>query len=419
MLIFHPQDHTCFSHIKNMKILYTSPFMEYPAAGGPELRIENSIKALSQISELDIINRDPNSTKTTNEFYRKYSGEYHVLIRGIPESFLGKLFFFAEKVINRIFGTRNYAQAKFLLRHVDRRQIDVLWFGFGNISYSLIKRVRKMRPELMIVCDTDSVWSRFILRELPHAKSLRKCRILLLGIKKRIEESSLVNYSNVITAVSEVDARYYRSLTSDVNKVQIFSNVIDTNNYALQSTLSRPHPPAILLAGSFGHQNSPLDVAARWFLDYVFPIILNEYPTIHFYIVGRNSEKNFGYLTSKNITVTGRVESVIPYLSKASISIVPLKFESGTRFKILEAGASGVPVVSTALGAEGLAVSDRVHLLIANDSKSFAGAISEILNNQDLSHKLINNCKELVKERYSVDSLVIEAKVILGYLNNA
>jgi hypothetical protein len=55
-----------------MRILFTSPIMEHPASGGPQLRIENSIKALSRISELDIINRDRLATNITNDFFQKY-----------------------------------------------------------------------------------------------------------------------------------------------------------------------------------------------------------------------------------------------------------------------------------------------------------------------------------------------------------
>jgi glycosyltransferase involved in cell wall biosynthesis len=94
-----------------------------------------------------------------------------------------------------------------------------------------------------------------------------------------------------------------------------------------------------------------------------------------------------------------------------------LKFESGTRFKILEAGACKVPLVSTTLGAEGIPVVDGKHVLIADEPNSFADAIVRLLEDKSLANKLAKNCQDLVKEQYSVETLLLEAKSILEYLD--
>ena len=404
-----------------MRVLFTSPVMEHPAAGGPQLRIENSIKALSKIAEIDIINRDESATVETHDFFRKYSVEYHVLIRPAftVKGVLNRIASFNEKVLNRIFGTRIVKQANYLIQHIDRRQIDVLWFGYGNISYPLIKRIKKLRPQLKVICDTDSVWSRYILRELPYAEGLRKQKIARTGYRKEAEEKSWVNLCDVTTAVSEIDAEYYRSIAKDKSRIHLFSNVIDVESYVLKPALPIGFKtPSIYLAGSFGYYNSPMDTAARWMLEEVLPNVLNKYPNIHFYIVGRNSELGFGQMNGPNITVTGRLESVLPYLCNTDIAVVPLKFESGTRFKILEAGACKVPLVSTTLGAEGIPVSDNEHILIADDAKDFADAIVRLLDDKELANRLAKNCQDLVKEKYSVETLAIEAMSILEFLKH-
>ena len=98
---------------------------------------------------------------------------------------------------------------------------------------------------------------------------------------------------------------------------------------------------------------------------------------------------------------------------------MPLKFESGTRFKILEAAACGVPIVSTSLGAEGLPVINEKHLLIADDADQFAAAIVRLINDRQLAQELARNCQELVRRAYSVERLEQEAMEILGYLSHA
>lgn len=411
-----------------MRVLFTTPILEHPAAGGPQLRIENSIKALSRVCELDIIYLDTvfgasgptEIVKKTNEFFRRYASEYHVLYRPAPEGIFFRCLSLAEKVLNRFFfDTRTGKQAEFILDHIDRRRIDILWFGYGNISYPLIKYVKAQRPNLKVVCDTDSVWSRFVLRELPYTSGLRKLHIWRAGRKKEVEERAWVKLCNVTTAVSEVDTEYYKSIAEDPSRIHLFSNVIDIESYKLP-----PQPPAgfkspsIYLAGSFGHYNSPMDVAARWMLEEVFPYVLQSYPNVHFYIVGRNSELGFGHLNGPNVTVTGRLESVLPYLCNTDVALVPLKFESGTRFKILEAGACKIPLVSTTLGAEGIPVVDGEHILIADEPKDFANAIVRLLDDKELARKLAVKCHDLVNKNFSVESLAIEAKQILEYLNH-
>jgi glycosyltransferase involved in cell wall biosynthesis len=301
---------------------------------------------------------------------------------------------------------------------VDEIGADVLWFGYGNISYPVMRAFRRLRPNLKIVCDTDSVWSRFVLRELPYATGERRKQIAKAGKKKEAEEREWVDFCDVTTAVSEVDAEYYRGLTNNKAKIHLFPNVIDVDSYR------QPPPapddfskPAIFLAGSFGRAHSPMDMAARWMLEEVFPLLRERIPGVHFYIVGNNSDRSFGHLNGPNTTATGRLESVLPYLCHANVALVPLKYESGTRFKILEAGACSVPLVSTTLGAEGIPVIDGEHILIADDASGFASAILRLLEDKELANMLAANCNRLVCKQFSVDALAKDASRILEYLD--
>ncbi|KKM84496.1 hypothetical protein LCGC14_1298560 [marine sediment metagenome] len=404
-----------------MRVLFTTPILEHPAAGGPQLRIENSIKALSTVCELDIIYRSSllmDSLKDTNEYFCNYANEYHVLTREVPKEGVSKILSFLERAINRFIDTRTAKQAKYILEHIDRRKINILWFGYGNISYPLIKYIKGKRPDLKVVCDTDSVWSRFILRELPYSTGLRKLWIYLEGRRKILQERAWVKLCNVTTAVSAVDAEYYKEISDDLSKIHVFSNVIDVASYKYNhNPPEKFKQPSIYLAGSFGHYNSPMDAAGRWMLDEVFPQVLKINPNVHFYIVGNNSDVSFGHLNDENITVTGRLESVLPYLCNTNVAIVPLKFESGTRFKILEAGACNIPIVSTTLGAEGIPVVNEEHILIADEPKHFANAIVRLLKDKKLASKLAQNCHHLVSQHNSVESLAVEAEKILEYLN--
>ena len=109
---------------------------------------------------------------------------------------------------------------------------------------------------------------------------------------------------------------------------------------------------------------------------------------------------------------------MLPYLQNADISLTPLFFESGTRFKILEAGACRVPMVSTTLGAEGLPVEHERDLLLADSAINFADCIVKLLKSRDYADKLTRNCYQRVKEHFSIESLTNQASEIIDFLEN-
>lgn len=397
-----------------MKVLFTTPILERPAAGGPQLRIENSIKALAGVCTLDLFYRAPRAHGLSAEalgYYRTLCREFVMTeFSGLsPNRYLRKLQRTLAQDVRR--------EARILIDHVDRFGIEAVWFGYGNISFPLIRHIARARPGLKLVCDTDSVWSRFILRELPLATGLRRQRIRLAGHAKERQERLWVDLCDITTAVSDVDADYYRSIARRPERVQVFSNVIDIDSYR-----QAPPPPAdlrrpaIYLAGTFGHYHSPMDVAARWVLEEVLPLVRQSIPDLHFYIVGKASDKQFGHIRDPHITVTGTLPSVLPYLCNIDVALVPLHFESGTRFKILEAGACGIPLVSTTLGAEGLPAIDGQHLLIADSASDFASAIIRLLRDRQLASTLAANCRALVEQHYSIDTLARQARAILQCL---
>lgn len=401
-----------------MKILFTSPILEHPAIGGPQLRIENSIKALSEICDVFILNRaviENKEQKITQIFFKKFSIQYHSHFlheKKISNTLPSKLFQLSR---DRLTNTKR--SFKLLSKIVTENNISIVWFGYGNISYSLIKKVKKNLPDLILVCDTDSVWSRFILRELPYANNFRKISIYFKGLFKKHEEKKFVKLCDVTTAVSEVDANYYRTLTKNRNKVKVFANVIDFNNYAnIQVNAKELQKPSVYLAGTFGHYNSPMDMAARWLIQEIMPIVWKTLPNVHLYILGRNSKEQFSHIDNKNISVLGKVDSVVPYLKSVDVALVPLHFESGTRFKILEAAACQVPVVSTSLGAEGLDIRDGVDLLIADSATEFSDAILELLSNPEFSRAIALNCHNQVKSSNSLEALQSQGQKILNFL---
>jgi glycosyltransferase involved in cell wall biosynthesis len=116
------------------------------------------------------------------------------------------------------------------------------------------------------------------------------------------------------------------------------------------------------------------------------------------------------------VHVTGEVPSIVPYMRASAAALVPLRWESGTRFKILEAFACGTPVISTTLGAEGLDVKHERHLLLADEAASFAGAILAIVEEPALGQRLVGPALDLVRREYDVSSAARQIEAILTRL---
>jgi len=403
-----------------MKILFTTQILEHPAAGGPQLRIENSIKALAGLGDLWVVSRLREKLiggRQATDFYSRLCRSFcYSPTAALSENFLLRN---VQKLYFRFLSPR--ADANFLICLYDLHKMDVLWFGYGNISWPLIRDIKRRRPDIKVVCDTDSVWSRFLLRELDVEKDpARRSEIEREGRAKEIEERDWTNLCDATLAVSEVDAEYYRSITDDPSRVHIFSNVIDLATYASPppSAPGLKHP-SIYLAGTFGHAHSPMDRAARWILEEVLPLVRAEAPDVHFYIVGKNSELTMADAQGPNVTVTGRLPSVLPYLCHVDVVLVPLKFESGTRFKILEAGACRKAVVSTTLGAEGIPVTDGRDILLADEPSNFAYAIQRLLRDPQHRGQLGDKLHGLIQDGYSIETLREQGRTILGSLGIA
>jgi polysaccharide biosynthesis protein PslH len=402
------------------RILYTTPVLHYPTTGGPFLRVCNSLKALNGVSELHVVARVPSDSIggiTAQEFYEGHCHNFvfapSVTREATTSSRLNRIQKKQQK--------RNDAQvrdAAFILRYAQDHSIDVVWCGYGNISFGLLRTIKQMDPTIKVVCDTDSVWSRFVLRELPYERSLaRKARIYKAGKMKEREERKWVNLADVTTAVSEVDAAYYRALAKEPNRIKIFSNVVDLDAYARPLARDCSHlKPFIHLAGTFW-PDSPMDNAARWVIERVLPIVQKRIPNVNLVILGSGSAETLSGITASNVTIVGKVQTVLPYLSQADVSIVPLFFESGTRFKILEAGACSIPVVSTTLGAEGIPVTHGKDILIADTPTKFAQAIESIIEDKERARAIADNLRQLVQTKYNIETLQNEAREIIQFLS--
>jgi glycosyltransferase involved in cell wall biosynthesis len=170
---------------------------------------------------------------------------------------------------------------------------------------------------------------------------------------------------------------------------------IDTSRYEFRP--AGREPGTMLFLGSFRH--APNQEALDWFLRDVMPRILERVPDARLKVVGSELPPGNSLAQYRNVDLVGFVEDVREPLSRYSLFVCPILSGSGVRVKLLEAFASGIPVVSTRLGAEGLDDEGRICAL-ADDAAEFAERSVELLTTSDAAAELAARARDfVVRER--------------------
>ncbi|WP_142503316.1 glycosyltransferase [Klebsiella sp. 2680] len=190
----------------------------------------------------------------------------------------------------------------------------------------------------------------------------------------RWEQVIIKKITNKIV-LNEKDAKLIRDISDSVSNVYIDYPVVSD----IYKKISRDKviPGCLLFWGAMSRFEN-ID-AVQWFVNDIFPIIVNEVPETKLFIVGSNPTEEVKLLESDKIVVTGYVDDPVPFFEKAHIAIVPLRYGAGIKIKVIEALAAGLDVVTTDVGAEGI-IDQGQKLYIANSTADFAETIINIIN---------------------------------------
>jgi glycosyltransferase involved in cell wall biosynthesis len=201
-----------------------------------------------------------------------------------------------------------------------------------------------------------------------------------------------------VAAVSELDAEIMRS-EYRVDNVHAVPTGVDVEYF------KPPREPAagsqLVFIGSMDWM--PNVDGIQWFAREVLPRIRRRRPDCGLTIAGRRPHAAISKLAEqdRSILVTGTVPDIRPYLWESAVSIVPLRIGGGTRLKIFESMAAGIPVVSTSIGAEGLDVRDGENIWIADAPEDFAERCIELLADSGARRAIADTAWEMVSTCYS------------------
>ncbi len=386
-----------------MKILFVADNFPWPANGGGLMRISNALRSLGGLGEVELFALcDHRRTE-----------------RDVP----------VRVTLSRC-TTTPYPEAAPALRWRAR------WWLRSGSPMEVVRRQRDARPRAALAGWVDPpydlVWfatlSTYVwlgrprlgptvvdLDDLEDVKELR--RAALAPAAPGGSGALRWARSAVAAAQGRRNARDWtavqRSVAGAVDRV-VLSTEVDhircgfPNAVVVPNAFERPERPAgrlhdgepttLLLQGSLNY--APNMDAAEWLVEQVAPSIRALVPDVRIRLVGRPTPGVERLGRRPGVAVVGRVPDMVPELAGADVCVVPIRYGSGSRIKILEAFAHRVPVVSTTIGAEGLDVEDGVHLLLADDPASFARACQRVLVERDLRARLVDAAEERFLERY-------------------
>jgi sugar transferase (PEP-CTERM/EpsH1 system associated) len=276
--------------------------------------------------------------------------------------------------------------------------------------------IRASRSNPLVVCDWHNIES-----ELMRRYGEREGNILRRNYARRTtklmadaEKQAMVKLDAHVT-VSERDAEQLHALNS---KAQVFviENGVDAifysdeqianahQRWAEQTSAVSSRKDRIVFVGSMDY-HANIDGVVR-FCREVWPRLRERKPDLVFTIVGRDPAPSVQELANMpGVNVTGTVDDVRPYYHEAIASIVPLKVGGGSRLKILESMAAGVPVVSTTLGAEGLNVTHNENIVIADSDNAMIAEVVRIIEDNGTRSQLVAAGRDLVVKQYDWSTL--------------
>jgi sugar transferase (PEP-CTERM/EpsH1 system associated) len=322
--------------------------------------------------------------------------------------------------VRSLFSARPYRAAKFctfryrrcVSRLLQKRRFDLVWVNTIGLMDCLPLR---LQPRSLVVLDQPNdelaMWQGFAREATWAGRAFARQNLWKL---RRFERSAFRRLTAVIT-VSIPENESLRRRLPEACLVWKFPNGVDSEYFHPDPDGKVGTSREILFCGSLDvSMNSD---AAEYFAGEIYPRIRRSLPGAIFRIVGRSPSRRLRRLSRQSgIVVTGTVPDVRPYYQNAAVAVAPFRLGAGTKLKILEAMAMGVPVVSTALGAQGMEVADGEHIFIEDQPHRFADRVLDLFRDGRLAREMAWQARRLVENAYCWKRLLADLNPMLERL---
>jgi hypothetical protein len=300
----------------------------------------------------------------------------------------------AAGVTRFVYGTD--AMRAFLIGSGGRMRYAFL--SFPDVARDVMPLVRSNCPWARVIFDTVDL---HFLRMRREAEVRRDPGLARAAELMRQLELACARSADVTIAVSDEERALLLDLVPEV--------VVETLPNIFEMRADPPPGPrgraGLLFVGGFRH--GPNGDAVRWFADHVWPRIHAQAPDVVFRIMGSDPTPEVWALGRRQgIAVQGYVPDLTPHFDAARVFVAPLRFGAGMKGKVGQSLINGLPVVTTAIGAEGMSLVDGEHSLVTDGAEGFAEAVLSLLHDDALWLRLQARGRALI-ERTLAEAVVI------------
>ncbi len=381
-----------------MKILMLSNRLPFPPKDGGAIAVYNMMKGLKEAGNTLTLF----SLNTPKHYIRpdQYSEEFQSLGNLIPIDIDTSL-----KAINaflNLFTKESYNLKRFYAKHVEDALIKLLKkesFDLiqveGLFMAPYIELIRKYSKAICVL-RTHNIEHQIWERLANQAYGLKKWYLKLLTRRLKRVELTLPGRFDAIIPITEEDAAFFRK-QFPATGCFVCPAGVDLDKFIPDSLAAEPD--TLFHLGALNWM--PNAEAVKWFIHSVWPQLHAKYPSLRFVIAGKHTPAEFFGWKYPNVEVAGEVEDAVAFMNSKKIMIVPLLSGSGMRLKIIEGMACAKTIVSTPVGAEGIAYTQGKDILIAEDADAFAQAISYCLEHPYEAEQIGEQASKLAREKYN------------------
>ena len=322
---------------------------------------------------------------------------------------MANLLFSKESYHVQRFRSRNFRYQ--LERLLEAREFDIIQIETAYMA-DYLKIIRPKAPRALIALRAHNIeheiWNRRANNETNPIKQyvFRETAARIENYEKNLYKKSLYD---VLVPITGRDAGMLKKLGSE-KPFKVCQTGMDFDH--IDTTRVEPEYPSVCYIGALDWE--PNREGLDWFLKEVWPIIHNSFPTVKFYIAGRNMPNKYLNMRQDNIEVLGEVPSAPEFIKSKAVMVVPILSGSGMRVKIIEGMAYGKPIVATHMAAEGLGVKhgNNIMLAKAEEPEAFADRVRILIEQPSIFHTISEHARSFVKYRFDNDKLT---KELLGF----
>jgi polysaccharide biosynthesis protein PslH len=291
---------------------------------------------------------------------------------------------------------------KFLIQFLKKNEVDIVHIDHAHMGWAvdIIKNIK----DIPVVLREHNVEMRIMKRFAEHESNPLLKVYAKLQVKKFLKyEPKLCGKFDNCIMITQEDENEILHYNPDI-KTSVIPAGIDSQLLEFKSKEIIPF--TLFHIGSLKWLPN-LD-GLNWFLDEVFPVIINKMPQTKLFIYGKGSENiKINPLVNDNIIIKGYVKDIFLEISDKQLAVVPLRIGGGMRIKIIELMALGKNIISTTIGQEGINVKDNEHILIADNKDDFISKISDVFNNKVNTDKLMQSSRDFIRENYTWENVAL------------